>query len=359
MAWIKVEGWRAGRVWSSEDGRLSFYIRRDGRDVATGASTLLGALAALERFEKTGDARTPVDAGPVLLDLTLAKQFLDASKAKGNSRSWRVNQKQHLDWWQAQLGTKDLRAGRRGGVTIADLRAALADAPSARQREAVLRSLYTHLRASDLIATEEDPLYGKPHIAPAGRPAQETIDKTIDAADLTTVLGYLDAVWMERGENEEEREKRGRRWADILRMLDGTGMHVTEARRFAEGGTIEDLPGGRKPTRREAAVLVVPLHKNGAPFKVAVSRATLETAKRVRAAGPFSIAVFYAELRKAAEECGAKVLPGRFRHTTARHAVEAGATIEAVGNYLGHKSPATTKKFYATLGVPVKVPTRR
>jgi integrase len=127
-------------------------------------------------------------------------------------------------------------------------------------------------------------------------------------------------------------------------------MHVSELRRFAESGTFEALRG-QKPTKSVAGVLVVPLHKNGAEYRVTVSKATVEAAQRVREAGSFSIAVFYAELRKASEKCGAKVLPGRFRHTTARHAVEAGATIEQVGNFLGHKSPATTKKFYGTLAL--------
>jgi integrase len=367
MAWIRVEGWRAGRAWSTADGKLSFYVRRNGKDHPTGATTLAGALAALERFEKTGDVRPPEAQEPVFLDVELAKVYLAASKAKGNSVSWRRNQKQHLDWWETKIGGRDLRAGSRGAVSIADVRAALDGATSARQREAVLRSLYAFLRGGTKVGDRaieftaaEDPTYGKPHIVPPGRPAQETVDKAIDDADLETVLGYLDALWAERAETDEDRDKRGRRWGDLLRLLDGTGMHVTEAARFAEAGTIEPLPAGRKATKSEAGVLVVPLHKSGAPYRVAVSKATLAVAKRVRDAGPFSIAVFYAELRKAKKKTGAEgVLPGRFRHTVAKAAVNAGATIEQVGNFLGHKSPATTRKFYATLGVPMKVPTRR
>lgn len=72
-------------------------------------------------------------------------------------------------------------------------------------------------------------------------------------------------------------------------------------------------------------MIVVPLHRSGAPYRVA--------AKKTGAQG---------------------VLPGRFRQTTAKLAVDAGATIEQVGDYLGHESPATTKRYHATLGLPMR-----
>ncbi|HUK65770.1 MAG TPA: hypothetical protein VLV17_03025 [Anaeromyxobacteraceae bacterium] len=100
------------------------------------------------------------------------------------------------------------------------------------------------------------------------------------------MIGYLDEQWMKRGANDEERNKHGRRWADVVRLLAGCGMHVTEARRFAEAGTIEAIPG-RQPTGGKAAVLAVLLHET---FKVAVSEATKMAAERVRAAGSCAIA---------------------------------------------------------------------
>ena len=41
----------------------------------------------------------------------------------------------------------------------------------------------------------------------------------------------------------------------------------------------------------------------------------------------------------------------------ATEAIERGATPEQVSAFLGHKSPQTTKKFYATLAVAPKIPT--
>jgi len=67
-----------------------------------------------------------------------------------------VNQKQHLDWWQTQMGGRDLRLGRRGAVTVVDLEKALDGTPSRRQRIAVIKALYAHLRRTHRIATAEN-----------------------------------------------------------------------------------------------------------------------------------------------------------------------------------------------------------
>jgi integrase len=368
---------RAGRVWQSADGRRVYFIRRQVNgtrfEVSTRTSSLAAAMEHYRRFEADPEKYRDHPEGerrpdPVHLDEKLVEAFLAWSAAKGNSRGWLRNQRQHLAWWSEKLRSRDLRTGHPRSVSIADLRAALQATTSARQKEAVLRTLYAWLRGGVKLADgrtvefgfADDPTWAKPHITPPARPAQETTDKFIDPGDLATMLGYLDTVWAQRGNTDEERNRRGRRWGDILRLLDGCGMHVTEAVRFAAAGRIEPLPGGRKPTKREAVVLLVPLHKSGAPYRVSVSQATADAAARVREAGSFSIAVFYGVLREAARQCGvAGVLPGRLRHTTAKHAVEAGATVEQVGNYLGHKSPATTRKYYATLGLPMKIPTRR
>ncbi len=49
--------------------------------------------------------------------------------------------------------------------------------------------------------------------------------------------------------------------------------------------------------------------------------------------------------------------PGQYRHTVATRMLNAGADPAAVAAFLGHKSPHTTRRFYATLAVvPVPVP---
>ena len=49
--------------------------------------------------------------------------------------------------------------------------------------------------------------------------------------------------------------------------------------------------------------------------------------------------------------------PGRLRHSIATHAINQGADMAAVASFLNHKSPRTTKRFYATLAGVAKVPT--
>ena len=190
MAWERLEGW-PHRVWRDAKGRLRFYVRKGKRDVALGATTLDGARAALARLEATGDPRPPAPTPPVMLDDALIEEYLAASGAKGNSAAWRRGQQQHLSGWRSRLGRRDLRAGRPSAVTIAEIRAALDGAPSAPQREAVIRHLYAYLRGLDRCATAEDPLYGRPRIVPTIRQVirqQEGIDTFSDDADFVRDL---------------------------------------------------------------------------------------------------------------------------------------------------------------------------
>ncbi|WP_162159651.1 tyrosine-type recombinase/integrase [Cystobacter fuscus] len=48
---------------------------------------------------------------------------------------------------------------------------------------------------------------------------------------------------------------------------------------------------------------------------------------------------------------------GRFRHSVATWAIEKRADPASVAAFLNHKSPVTTRRFYATRAVPAKIPT--
>ncbi len=104
---------------------------------------------------------------------------------------------------------------------------------------------------------------------------------------------------------------------DALALLDETGWHVSELARFVRGVELA------------------------------------ATAERLRARDGFSVGRFYDAIKAACVV--AQVEPftaGRMRHTLATRAVEAGADVAAVATYLGHKSPSTLRRFYATLAVP-------
>jgi integrase len=112
-------------------------------------------------------------------------------------------------------------------------------------------------------------------------------------------------------------------------------------------------------------VLVCPRHKSGDMHRTAVNKEVLEAATSLRARGHFARDWFEKSITAAckAVKCpdgtaGIPVFkPAWFRHTIATRAYQDGAAPSAVSAFLGHKSVATTKRFYATLAVVPKVPT--
>ena len=76
------------------------------------------------------------------------------------------------------------------------------------------------------------------------------------------------------------------------------------------------------------------------------------------AAGAFDRVHFQTAVKSA---CLAAEIPpfgtGQLRHSVATWAINAGADPTAVSAFLGHRSPRTTRKFYATHAAPRKVPT--
>ncbi len=116
------------------------------------------------------------------------------------------------------------------------------------------------------------------------------------------------------------------------------------------------LPRG---ARRDGAVAlaICPQHKGGQPFKTAIGPKARVAAARLLAAGAISVGRLYEAVRAACAKV--KVEPftiGRFRHTFATRAVEAGADPGQVSAYLHQKSEATMRRFYSTLAVVRRPP---
>ena len=333
------QAWPGGYVRTTKAGRKSYVIRKRIGGVlyerATGASSLRAAMKQLEIFEADPASYRPGGAKeqPLHLDVQLATEYLRACAAKGNSDRF-IRQKQtHLAWWSQKLRGVDLRR-----ATLRDhILPALDGVPQRNVRIAVIKHLYSWLRTKDRIALAEDPCVGKLRADPP-RPAQHERSKVIP-----------------REHYEAARRHMVGPYRDAVDLLAGTGWHVAEVIRFAEGGEIADYTG---PDPDGAAVLTV-RHKSGAMHRTVVTQAVAEAATRLRARGRLSEYMIHRTVRRA---CAAAGVPpfraGWFRHTIATMAWEAGMADRAPA-FLGHRSSTTTRKFYATRAIPPRVPTLR
>jgi integrase len=334
MPWVGK--WIGGRIWKAADGTLTYWIRRkvDGRpyNLSTRCTSERAAVKHLERFEADPSGYSPGGvAGDLLaLDEDLSRAFLKWSRdVKGNGSEWVGKQKRYLAWWAKQLGRRDLRR-----VSLRDhIRPALDKTKGQRQRIEVIKALYGWLRRErDLVTPAQDPTYGTLSV-PQGRPEQWKTPKPIPPDHHVKALLALPQPYR-----------------DMLAVLDDTGWHVTELARFIRAGSMEAMPAGREG--EAAAVLVCPRRKSGETQRTAVSSSGADAARRLRARGTFSRIRLYRAVAAACDKAEVpRFTPGRYRHTLATREVEAGADPASVAAFLGHKSSATTRRFYATLAV--------
>lgn len=333
------ETWPGGHVHVAADGRKTYVIRKriggKRHTVSTRCTTLRAAMVELERFEADPAGYEP---GGVkkreTLPITdeLAVQFLRWSEAEGNTAKYLAGQKRCLLWWRDVLKGADLRTCGGGPI-----RTALVGTRSKQLKIATIKRFCGWLvREVELLRRDEDPT--ETIMVPQSKPEQWKREKAIPREEYERVRGML-----------------GQKWLDAIDLLAGTGWHLTELDRFAAGGEV--LPAQREG---EAAILVCPRAKSGAPLRTAVSAEVEAAARRLRELGSIRGDSLYHAIKKACARAGLpQVKPGSFRHSVATWAIEAGADPAAVAAFLGHASPATTKKFYATHAAPKKVPTMR
>jgi integrase len=371
------EPWEGGRVWIDVDGRRTYYIRKriggkDGKryEVRTPATVASVAFEHLKRFLADPEGYNPAGATPregLYLDDDLVKEHLAYSEAAGNSVGWRRKQKNILAWWGERLEGIDLRK-----VSLHDhVLPPLKRATTRHHRIAILKGLFTWLRTEvHRVTTAEDPVFGQLKV-PQARAAQLTRSKLVPRDHVLLVIEQLRAEEEERRAAREARkvlplkkEPRDAPWSAALTLQAGTGWHTTEVQRFAAEGSIEPLP---KHAAQEgvAGVIVCPMRKSGEPQRTRVGPEVLEAAKRLRAHGGFSrewydraVVAACATVKRPDGEAGIPAFtPGRLRHSVASWAIDAGADPAQVAAFLGHRSPRTTRKFYATHSAPTKVPT--
>lgn len=357
--------WPGGRIYLTADGTKLFEIRRmvDGRryEVSTGCTTLRGAIKQLERFEADPDNYRPAgdpSTAPIYLDADpvdenmrpdpkgvprLVREFLRYSRdEKGNSKEWIGKQKANLSKWMPKLHGVDLRR-----ATLRDhLLPAMENVPDRRLWVVTIKALFRYLRKHrHLITSAQDPTVDL--TLPQAQPEQFRRSKVVPREHVDLVIEHLAAPWR-----------------DALALQAGTGWHTTEIVRFAANGTVEPLPR-HAVQEGVAGVVVCPLRKSGEPQLTRVSATALAAAIRLRKHGAISrewydraVRTACAAVKRPDGEVGIPVFtPGQMRHTVATWSVNQGADPAKVAAFLGHKSPRTTRRFYATLAVAAKVPT--
>jgi integrase len=344
--------WEGGYWRKNKAGRTVYYIRKriDGRlyEVSTRATGRRAALDHLARFESDPSGYTPHGAlgrDRLVLTVELAKAFTDWSEAprskggKQNTRLWVNHQVRVLAWWRGVIGDRDLR---RVDVA-ADIEEPAAKEGGTAEKIRVIKSLYGWLRKKKRI------------LSPADDP---TLD-TLVTPQATSGAGKRDRA-ISRKQFMAIRKNLGAAERDRLDIQGGTGWHTSELMRFARDGSIEGVPPNAPKGTGAAGVLVCPLHKGGDPIRTAVSKDVLAAARRVLDLGPFSQARYEKAVRAAARKAKVKGFgAGAVRHSVATWGVDAGAPLSEMSAFLGHKSPLTTRRFYARFATAKKVPTLR
>jgi integrase len=356
----RAERWAGGfvrRVGAGPTERSIFIIRRQvgGRrfEVSTRRGNLTGALLELARFEDsplTYEATPEPDLlggegpQPIFLDSVISGPYLKACAKTDSPKYWK-SKKKLIAWWLVQLAGKDLR---RLDLSKDVLPHVPHGAPSRSPKIATLKHFFSWMadvEGGNLIDASENATLGLK--VPQADPVQRTRPKTFSAKNLRRALARLRKM----GKTDH---------ADAVVVLAETGWHVTELDRLARkvaGTGIEALPSGRKAKRGSAVLLT--LHKVGAaPHRTEVGPQIVAAAKRLikRGSVPANLTPVLVEVNHALDiKADHWVMPGRARHSVATAAVNRGDSVQSVAEFLGHRSSATTRRFYSATATPKKV----
>jgi integrase len=232
--------------------------------------------------------------------------------------------KAQLDAWQEQARNADPKAKRRGAY-----------GPSANRKGRIvaLKGFTKWLRQEKgLLKRNEDPTLDLQ--VPQSRPEKLTRKKVVEFSRVEKVLAAL---------REDCR--------DTLMVLAGTGLHISEVRRFALEGELF-APGPEQAGTSVKANLAVK-HKTGRLHVVALQNDdVLDAAKRIRASRWVpSHSVLWHAMRAACDAAGVERFnAGVMRHSVATWLHQAGVPLQAISDQLGHRDPRTTNDFYREMG---------
>ncbi len=184
---------------------------------------------------------------------------------------------------------------------------------------------------------------------PTARALKVPKSKPAERTKLNKAVEWEDVLKVRDGTKKNGKDVLGLQghWRATFIVQMATGWHNTELKRFATDGFIEPYYGKQKA----AGVLVVK-HKSGAEHRTAVDEFTVWAALEMLGYGSFEPANYSKEVaRISVLVTDSEFSAGQMRHTIATKMVNEGADIATVSTFLGHRSPATTLKFYATHAV--------
>lgn len=334
----KRERWPGGYVHRQRDGRPLFILERKvGKKryhFSTRCHSLRAAMRQLEIFESNPAGYTPgghEPEDPLYLTAELLEEYWTwMTEEKGNTRRHANQMHNRLADWIEDLPGVDLRH-----LTLRDhISPALARRKTCRPARIIaLKAFMGWLRkVKHLLTHAQDPTLDLP--VPQAVPEKWKRRKVLDRARALAAISKLSGA---------ER--------DCLELRLATGWHQTELERFVRSPESE-IATPAQPVPGVLAVLIT-RHKGGELTRTPLSHPEqLEAAKRMRARGkiPRKLNEALAMACRAAE-----VEPfglGVLRHSVGTWAVEDGASPPQVSEFLGHKDPRTTRRFYLDVAVP-------
>lgn len=332
----KRKTWLGGYRRQSRKGDV-FVIERwvRGRKfhVSTRCTSERAALKQLEIFEANPLAYDPIGDAPREV-LRITADLIDEHEryqlhVKRNEPTHVTDCGKYLELWMEALDSADLRE-----TSTADLKDLLAKWPTAkRHRVIALKGFCTWLRRErGLLKHSEDPAIDLqvPHF----KPAKLTRKRIVEQAVVLKVLRELSGPSR-----------------DVLRLLAATGLHITEARRFARDGELFEPTAEQGP---KVLANIAVKHKSGELHIVALTDSEAhDAAKRLKAARDIPTNTWLARLmREACDRAGVKprITLGVMRHSVATWLARQGVPLAEIADFLGHRSPVTTAKYYRDMG---------
>ena len=368
-------------VGSGKDQRRTYIINKhiDGEKfhVSTRRDTPAEAEAEYQRFAQAprgyspaGDApKAQPAADPVWLTADLIEKHLHYSahpdpqeRRRPNSKGWLYKKRVYLSWWAEELRGVNLRS--------IDLKKhvypALKGMGGRAHRIAVLKDFFSWLHNAEygpaLLSSNESRCIDLDLHVPQTTPQQQSERKWFPRESHGAAMKALQKRWADN--HKWNPSKPEVYWmADCCEVLSETGWHLSELHRFIKkldgAGAIEKHPACKIPLpngKEEIADKVLVTRQKGGQFhRTRVTNRVAAIAERLQKNGvcdPNRLTNLLAEVCEA-EKITPAVTPGTYRHSVATWLYNEGVALADISMFLGHSSPATTKRFYAALGVAI------